>query len=602
VRNRDIASYIEDVKKKLGDELRLPVGYYISYGGQFENLEAARNRLAIAVPVALLLIFILLYFTFGSFKYASIIYITVPTAAMGGVAALAIRGMPFSISAGVGFIALFGVAVLNGIVLLSYYIKLRKEEQLGLKELIMKGGLTRMRPVILTAAVASFGFLPMALSSSAGAEVQKPLATVVIGGLISSTFLTLIFLPVIYYLVEKRKYLPKVAAMILVLFGTLAGGQLSAQTTTMQQAVDSALANNLLIWNAQLQIEAATFEKKTAVDLGLTEVNYAYGNINSGYNDHFLEVKQNFGNPLQQAKRSNELDAMVGVRDTELDQIRREVVRETKLSWQRLAYSFDMVNLFEHQVILFKEYLPYIKINAEEGEISKSEYGVVEIQLSRLENEVADNKIKIQNALAEIRNLTMINGPIEINDTVYKILEVKLYDSLNVNQGLLDFYRAKVSFSEKAVKTAKAAYFPNLNLGYFNQQIDEVRGFQGILAEAHFPLWFRPQLKAVKRARVNYELSLNEYRFASQVINTQYDNWRNKLTEYLKLYNNYGKNWETQMKDLIKNANYQLNEGEIDYLTYMLMYISAMQTKIRQLDLIYNINEAIIQLEYYQNR
>ncbi len=602
VRNRDIDSYISAVEQRLNEALNLPEGYYISYGGQFENLEAARNRLALAVPMALLLIFVLLYLTFGSFKYALLIYITVPTAAIGGVAALALRGMPFSISAGIGFIALFGVAVLNGIVLLSYYNQLRKAGELDIRNLVIQGGLVRMRPVILTAAVASLGFLPMALSTSAGAEVQKPLATVVIGGLISSTFLTLVFLPVIYYLVERRKRLPKMTTTMVLVVGFLLTGQNALpQVTSMQQAVDSALSNNLIIRNAELDIEAAGFERKTALELGPTELNYVYGNINSGYDDYYFEIKQNFGNLLQQAKRSNELEAVVGIRRAELDQSKREVIREVKLLWQQMAFHAEIINQFESQVELFHKYLPLVKLKAEEGEIGKSEYGLVELQLSDLESELIDSRIAFARARNELRNLTMIKGTVSLSDTSYTMLEIPLLDSMEFNSVLLNYYSARVNFSENAVKTAKSAYFPDLNLGYFNQQIDQNRGFQGLLAEAHFPLWFRPRLKAVKRAKALYEQSLNEYMFAQLRIKSNYEVWRNTLNEYLKLYLDYGQDWDDKINDLTRNARYQLEEGEINYLDYMILYVSAKETMLRQLNLIHNINEAIIQLEYYQN-
>lgn len=202
-RGRDVESIIEELKNSIDQELDMVPGYYVTYGGSFKNLEEAKARLAIAVPVALLLIFILLYFTFNSIKLSLLIYSAIPLSAIGGILALWIRGMPFSISAGVGFIALFGVAVLNGIVLIAEFNRLKKESSLTLTELIMKGTLTRLRPVLMTALVASLGFLPMALSNGSGAEVQKPLATVVIGGLVSATLLTLILLPVLYYLVES---------------------------------------------------------------------------------------------------------------------------------------------------------------------------------------------------------------------------------------------------------------------------------------------------------------------------------------------------------------------------------------------------------------
>ncbi len=202
VRNRDIASFVAEAKKKIDKEVSLPPGYYLKWGGAFENLERATNRLLIVVPIALFLIFIMLFTTFGSVKQALLIYTGIPFAIVGGVFALAFRGMPFSISAGVGFIALFGVAVLNGVVMISYINSLREEGK-SVLEAVREGSMTRLRPVLMTALVASLGFIPMALATSAGAEVQRPLATVVIGGLITSTLLTLLILPTLYAWFEK---------------------------------------------------------------------------------------------------------------------------------------------------------------------------------------------------------------------------------------------------------------------------------------------------------------------------------------------------------------------------------------------------------------
>ena len=203
VRGRDVESVVEDLQAAIDARVKFPPGYFATFGGQFENLQAAQARLAVAVPVALLLIFILLFFTFNSIRHSLLIFTAIPMAAIGGVGALLIRGMPFSISAGIGFIALFGVAVLNGIVLISQFNRLREEGNNDIHDIIIRGTQIRLRPVLMTAAVASFGFLPMALATSAGAEVQKPLATVVIGGLISATILTLIVLPCLYVYFEK---------------------------------------------------------------------------------------------------------------------------------------------------------------------------------------------------------------------------------------------------------------------------------------------------------------------------------------------------------------------------------------------------------------
>jgi cobalt-zinc-cadmium resistance protein CzcA len=203
VRERDIESFVKDIQKAIREKVKLPAGYTITYGGEFENLERARARLSIVVPVSLFLIFLLLFASVNSARQALIIFSAIPLAVVGGIVALWVRDMPFSISAGVGFIALFGVAVLNGLVMLSYYNKLI-QEGVSVRDAVIKGSETRLRPVITTALVASLGFVPMALSTSAGAEVQRPLATVVIGGLITSTLLTLVVLPVIFDWLQHR--------------------------------------------------------------------------------------------------------------------------------------------------------------------------------------------------------------------------------------------------------------------------------------------------------------------------------------------------------------------------------------------------------------
>jgi Cu/Ag efflux pump CusA len=203
VLGRDIASFVADAQQRVDEQVKLPPGYTLHWGGQFEHLISASKRLAVVVPLALGLIFVLLYTTFNSMRLAMLIYLAVPMAAIGGIFALLIRGMPFSISAGVGFIALFGVAVLNGLVLVSYTEGLRRRG-LETAKAAFEAAIVRMRPVLMTALVASLGFLPMALSTSEGAEVQRPLATVVIGGLISSTLLTLLVLPTIYHWFAPR--------------------------------------------------------------------------------------------------------------------------------------------------------------------------------------------------------------------------------------------------------------------------------------------------------------------------------------------------------------------------------------------------------------
>jgi cobalt-zinc-cadmium resistance protein CzcA len=203
VRGRDTASFVAEATREIHERVKFPDGYYFEFGGQFKNLMEAKKRLAIVVPLALGLIFVLIFLSFKSLRQAVLIFVCVPLAVSGGIFALSIRGMPFTISAAVGFIALSGIAVLNGIMLISFINQLREEGK-SLRDAVVEGTLTRLRPKLMTALVASLGFLPMAIATGAGAEVQRPIATVVIGGIITSTFLTLLVVPLLYEWLERK--------------------------------------------------------------------------------------------------------------------------------------------------------------------------------------------------------------------------------------------------------------------------------------------------------------------------------------------------------------------------------------------------------------
>jgi len=203
LKTRDIEGFVREAERRIRQQVKLPENYIVQFGGQFENLQQARTRLAVVVPTALALIFVLIFLAFGSIRQAVLVYSGIPLAVTGGVLALWLRGMPFSITAAVGFIALSGVAVLNGLVMIAYFNQLR-EGGASVHEAVIEGSMTRLRPVLVTAFVASLGFVPMAIATGAGAEVQRPLATVVIGGVLSSTFLTLVLLPVLYAWAEGK--------------------------------------------------------------------------------------------------------------------------------------------------------------------------------------------------------------------------------------------------------------------------------------------------------------------------------------------------------------------------------------------------------------
>ena len=318
VRGRDVQSVVEEIQSKLDQQIDLPSGYYFTYGGTFENLQKASRRLMMAVPVSLLLIFMLLYFTFSSVKQAALIFTAIPMSAIGGVLALLLRGMPFSISAGIGFMALFGVAVLNGIVLISTFNQLQKEGWDDVIQRTIEGTKIRLRPVLMTATVASLGFLPMALSTSAGAEVQKPLATVVIGGLITATFLTLFILPMLYIIFNSKisfnrnSKMKNITAMF-VLLSLLGNLQSTAQTRTItiHDAIQIALENNNAIKAGELSIQSAQALKPTAGELPKLDLNAQLGQYNSIHFDQAIQLSQNIPFPSLFGARKGKINAEI---------------------------------------------------------------------------------------------------------------------------------------------------------------------------------------------------------------------------------------------------------------------------------------------------
>src|SRR5690606_31839366 len=325
VRGRDVQSIVNELSKKTERQLQFSPGYYITYGGAFENLNQAKDRLMIAVPVSLALIFILLFFAFHSIKESLLIYTAIPLSAIGGIFLLALRGMPFSISAGIGFIALFGVAVLNGIVLIAEFNRLKKSGEQDLEKVVLNGTKTRLRPVLMTAFVASLGFLPMALSKGAGAEVQKPLATVVIGGLLIATFLTLFVLPTLFIQFEKinikkiRMSKKSIVTLIILLFQI----PLFAQNISLEQAFEMADKNNLSIKSNELLESYQSKKKASYLNIPQTNLTTELGQINTATFDNKFGLTQsiNFPTVYSNQKKILEQEWQKAITQTKLSKI-----------------------------------------------------------------------------------------------------------------------------------------------------------------------------------------------------------------------------------------------------------------------------------------
>ncbi|NWJ52114.1 MAG: CusA/CzcA family heavy metal efflux RND transporter [Bacteroidetes bacterium] len=455
VRGRDVQSVVDEVQKKIEKSLKLPAGYYITYGGQFENLVAAKERLAVAVPVALLLIFVLLFFTFHSVRQSLLIYSAVPLAAVGGVFALWIRGMHFSISAGVGFIALFGVAVLNGIVLIAEFNRLEKEEKIkDPEERVRKGLHTRLRPVIITAAVASLGFLPMALSSSAGAEVQKPLATVVIGGLLTSTLLTLVVLPVLYILFSRRRdeeesddnsvlpsesqseqrkggLVPPILSIVLLvgLIGGLFSEDALAQQRfngssdhprilTLQQAIQQVNDSSNLIKSAAYQVEIQRVLKHAAWNIEKTAVDFEFGQLNSSQKDNNISISQSFSFPTVYANQSKLAQAAIKTSELGLAVTKNEVINAVKMTYNQLVYLHSRHRLLCYQDSILTAFTSAATKREAAGETNLLEKITAESQRDEIRNAVRQNLADIETTTIVLQHILNSTQPIVIADTV----------------------------------------------------------------------------------------------------------------------------------------------------------------------------------------
>lgn len=611
VRNRDIESLIGEIRIKLESNLQLKPGYSISYGGQFQNLEAAKKRLSIAIPLALGLIMLLLFFTFNSLKYAIMIFTAVPLSAIGGIAALAIRGMPFSISAGVGFIALFGVAVLNGIVLIGYYNQLKNEGK-PLKALVMEGALTRLRPVMMTALVASLGFLPMALSTSAGAEVQKPLATVVIGGLITSTLLTMIILPILYTIfnapprIKNKLSVLKIFMLLPLLFLALTASSQQSQpkVLTLDDAVNLALSNHPIAKNASLNVDAAKTGKNRAFTLESTEFAWEHGQINSPEKDDRFSITQNLGSPLTHYQRGrwyrNEL---------ELSQVSQKITQKQLISGVKEAYfrwvhQISINNLIQQQAELYEEFFRIAQLNFELGESNLLEKTMAETKYAESQRKLLTSQEQLKIAVNYLNRFIYSEEPYQPG-----IQELDLYSiKFPADQTdkfypftFKDYFQKQVNQKTIALGLEKSYFFPEISAGYFHQSIQPLKNMKGFQIGLSVPLWFPPQAAKVKEARINQEIAVNEATLRTYELEQTIDDLKIKLDQEFINVIYFRENALAQADLLLRMATLKLQKEEIEYTEYLQSITEAMKIKEEYLNSILNYNLTAIELEYYLN-
>ncbi len=474
VQDRDVESVVQDIKESLEAHLELPAGYYYTFGGTFKNLEEAGARLRVAVPVALLLIFIMLYFTFHSFKQALLIYTAIPMSSIGGVIALLLRGMPFSISAGVGFIALFGVAVLNGIVLIATFNQLKAEGMSDVLERVREGAKTRLRPVLMTATVASLGFLPMAISRGAGAEVQKPLATVVIGGLIIATFLTLIVLPLLYMIFEKIKTHRGGAAPVIALLLGLAAAPSFAQQTHpigLEEAIAQALANNPALRAGALEIQAMEALRPGAYEWPKTNFDIELGQYNSNLFDQSIAIRQGIYHPRNKRAGKALIEAKVHSAELSKAATRQTLVSEVRSVWYELVFLLEKKQLLEEQDSLYGRFVEVAELRLRTGETNPLEQATALSQSAEAKHQLAQIQTDIAIAQSKLQTLLALAEPVKIPSGVkLEKYAVPAGGDISANPTLA-WYRQQVALSEATVEVERARRAPEFSIGYINQSL-----------------------------------------------------------------------------------------------------------------------------------
>ncbi|RYD50703.1 MAG: CusA/CzcA family heavy metal efflux RND transporter [Sphingobacteriales bacterium] len=616
VKDRDVQSVVQDIQEKL-KSYRLPTGYYLTYGGTFENLEQASSRLRIAVPVALLLIFALLYFTFRSVKQAALIFTAIPMSAIGGVAALLLRGMPFSISAGVGFIALFGVAVLNGIVLIGTFNQLSKDGWEDLIARVKEGTHIRLRPVLMTATVASLGFLPMAISSGAGAEVQKPLATVVIGGLMTATLLTLIVLPLLYILFTQKRTpehtkLPSSSAGPVVLLLVCLGAIPShAQTANLparisfEDAYSRALSGNLQLQSSDIAIRRGQALTGTALALPKTGFFAENEDLRPSDNQGILKigVSQAMEWPgVYSARRQLLTEQAKSL--TYNRQVRAlEIRKALQSAYYTLWYQQSRQQLLQRLDSIYSTLASAAILRVRTGEsagldsiASKAKSSEVRVQLSQIATEM-----QVQESILQ----TLLNTDSVFLPEATRLPRVDVSLTLpdaNNHPSLL-IQRQSIAIADAELKVTQRSVLPDFSGRFFTQRLYGLPNpFSGFSVSVGVPLFglksYRAKIHAASLER-DYQQSILAYEtkaFSASVQQSLLLLEKNRqLVDY---YENTGL---AQADAILKAANLSYRAGESSFVELSAFLAQAIDIQRNYLDVLNQYNQLAISLAYYFN-
>lgn len=616
IKDRDVQSVVEELKQKISKELSLPKGYQIVFGGSFENMTAAKARLSIVVPIALLMIFLLLYFAFSSVKQGLLIYTAIPLSTIGGILALWMRGLPFSISAGVGFIALFGVAVLNGILLVSEFNRLKQEGWTDPRRIVVHATRSKLRAVLMTALVPSLGFIPMAVSTGAGGEVQKPLATVVIGGLIVSTLLTLFVLPLLYTLFEKGWgyfKVNKTAALLLVLFALPALSHARKQVS-LEAVLDSALQYNVRLNASRERAEYQSRLQATAWDLEHTTITAEYGNFNSRFADNRLAVVQNILFPTVYTRQAgvNRLQTAIS-----LDQVR---INEQELRYAVKSVYYELLVLRSKKLLLQQADSIYSNfrqkseqrfkagdIDIVERTTSQNQQQQIAHQLSTLD---ADYSI-LQRQLGLLMNSTEAIEPLPGTE-IYPV--VPLQDTGVSDNPALVLQLRQLNLAEQERRLERSRLLPTLSLGYNNTSIvgwqTDQHGadhyyngssrFSSVSVGLGIPLFSFGQRARIKASSTLIRQQRLELEATRLQLQTELEQAQHLYRKSRLLVASYTTELLPNAATIIRTATDKLHAGEIGFLDWVLLINQSFQIRNDYCNTVKEMNETAFRIEKLQ--
>jgi cobalt-zinc-cadmium resistance protein CzcA len=576
----------------------LPAGYYVTYGGTFENLQAAKSRLGLVVPIALILIFVLLFFTFQSITEAAIIYLAIPLSAIGGIFALWLRGMPFSVSAGIGFIALFGVAVLNGIVLLSFFKQLANEG-LSVAERLHKGLELRFRPVIMTASVASLGFLPMALSTSPGAEVQRPLATVVIGGLITATFLTLVVLPVVYSLLmtrRERKMTLKgkaIVALMLISFGSY--GQ--TPRLSLDQCLEMAAQNNALLKTGGLEVQAAQEFIATGRELPKGTVDFQYGKTQTYFSqDYTVIANQSIPWPALLKAQVKALTAQKLLAEKRLQITRNLVLSSVKWTYAQILLQKKQLEYLQVQDSIYVQMKRAATLKYKEGETGKLELVAADARLREFQQRQKALVLDMKSNYQQLGYWLNRSEPFEIQGLENIMLVLKKGKDLSETP-YVQLLNEQIAQSKLLTEVERQKLMPDIRIGAVTQSIENKGGQNFLQAGLSIPIFTKGQKARVAAAKSQEQVFESQKTQGLAQVTAELSGYITQLEKYLSSLQYYQETGLAQAAWLETTALKSYQQGEIEYVEMLANTQQAWQIREQYLQEVLAYNQSIIQIE-----